>query len=126
MYVIRMDERVHGNKAPAYAGYPVGYTFTSNIDQAATWGEDEKAKAEQIAPLIGGKPVLFAMVAGIMLEVVSAERAKEIWDARLPMGEWRKDAYSVEEDRYICAVWEQMPGHTSWADALINIMMGRA
>lgn len=53
--------------------------------------------------------------------MVTKERAREIWQTRSAFGMF---AVTPEEDRYIRQVWETMPGHTCWADALLRVANG--
>jgi hypothetical protein len=53
---------------------------------------------------------------------ITPERARAIWAAKGPYGGWPKDAYTKDEDAYICSIWKTMPGHASWASALMTIM----
>lgn len=79
-------------------------------------------ECEADAERLGGAAVPFDYEKGVMTEVVSARRAKEIWNARGLMGEWSKGSYTEAEDRYIRKVWDKMNGAHSWAHALLSIM----
>lgn len=54
---------------------------------------------------------------------LTAKRALEIWRNRSSGGDFR-GVISREEDLEVVRVWNTMPGHTSWVDALLSISRG--
>ena len=51
---------------------------------------------------------------------ITPERASAIWGAKGPFVR-----VTDAEDREVLRVWKTLPGHFSWADALISISQGR-
>jgi hypothetical protein len=54
---------------------------------------------------------------------MTPQRAQQIWDNRLPFGEL---SVSDAERLAVRKVWDGMPGHTCFADALLRIARGEA
>ena len=54
---------------------------------------------------------------------MTPQRAQQIWDNRLPFGEL---SISDAERLAVRKVWNGMPGHTCFADALLRIARGEA
>ena len=62
--------------------------------------------------------------------MMTRERAQYILGNRKTDGDLKfmpryKDGITYNEDRYIRAVWIQMPGYTCYSDAIIRISIGR-
>ena len=55
---------------------------------------------------------------------MTPQRAQEIWDNRLPFGELA--SITDAERLAVRKVWNGMPGHTCFADALLRIARGEA
>ena len=54
---------------------------------------------------------------------MSPARAQEIWDTRAPFGEL---SLTDMERSEVKKVWDRMPGHTCFVDALLRIARGQA
>lgn len=97
---------------------------TTNPMRGACWRRESEADTA-CKRFYNARVVPFDLENGVMTEAVSAKRAQEIWNARSPMGDWRKGLYTTAEDAYIRKVWDKMDGGRSWSDALLAIAKGK-